>query len=281
MPDVEAPRPATEPPKSITDAIATVKDTTKWIIAALGAVLSIMLGGIQLNAVGFARPDGPGLWVWLALMAVAAVVVATLWLGVHVLVSGGVALDELLTDRRFKPARDYLNQRWAYQYAGHDDVLGYVAGLHRQLAPRVAAGTLPADDPTYVKCVMRLTEATHIAGWRMTLVRFNRMVWAFRALVPVAVAAAVVMASHSAPAGDGKPLDPPQPVRLTPSLADAAVLAQAGIAAACRGPVLNLLVYQENAAGIGQAVGFPDPSCPPVRLLLLDRKSVLRVLPNG
>jgi hypothetical protein len=64
--------------KGYVDAVANIKDTAKWIIAALGAIFTVLLGGIQLNAFGFARPGGPSFWVLVALGISLAAVAAAL-----------------------------------------------------------------------------------------------------------------------------------------------------------------------------------------------------------
>jgi hypothetical protein len=113
----------------------------------------------------------------------------------------------------------------------------------------------------------------------VTLGRLKRLRLAFLALVPAAVAATLIMAAYTPVAGDdGKALEVPVPVMIAMSERNVTVLTSSQWSPACLGSPVQALLYRESSAGIGEAATFPTPGCQSMRLLLLDRTTVLKVL---
>jgi hypothetical protein len=265
--------------KAYTDAIANIKDTAKWMIAALGGIFAVMLGGIQFNAFGFAQPGGAGFWVWFALVIALSAVVLALWLAGAVLVSEGIALDQLMREQRYLAIRNYINSRWAHLYPGQNDVLERLVALIQTQLAEVQDGTRAADDGDYLLSIQRLNEAVYIASWRAALARFKRLKLSFIAIVPTAAAAALIMASHAhSPSAEGKTLDVPEAVRLTLNAADRTTLTTAGIPESCVGPLLWVLVYRNAGAGVDEAATFASDACPSRRVIILDRARVIKAM---
>lgn len=65
---------------------------------------------------------------------------------------------------------------------------------------------------------------------------------------------------------------------LTVTSADYEVLRAAGLPTNCIGPELAVLLYRETSLGVSEAATFPTYSCPSRRIVILDRKRVIKAL---
>jgi hypothetical protein len=190
------------PPKAISDAVTNIRETTKWIVVALGAAFSLALGGTQLSSLGFDDLAGPGLMVWGALVASVAAFVATLWLAIGVLIAPGITADQLNDKKRFRRLKRYVNSQFALMYPGRPDVYGdSLAAYKSVLRRRAARGTHAAADPVLdgelQAAIESLTQSVNLALWQYTLRRFEYLRAALVVLIPIAVIAAVIFAAHT------------------------------------------------------------------------------------
>ena len=269
------------PIQPFVDAISNIKDTAKWLVAALGAVLAVMLGGVQLNAFGFSDPSGVNPLVWGALAITVAAIVCSLYLAVEVLVSDGVSLDALKAAPPKEGARALINKQWSYLPSKTGDQFGDLVTEFEALATKQAkSGLDDKEEKEFQADVTLLKVAVNIANWQQTLKRFKRLRWSMLALVPVISAAAAILASAAQPSReDGKALDVPIEATLPATAENLDALIAAGWTSACtkRGD-FPVLIYKEYLPGIGEAATHSTAGCRQLRVVVIDRKRILKVL---
>jgi hypothetical protein len=259
-------------------AVANIADTTKWILATLGAVFAVLLGGVQLNGLGFAHPERVPLIVWVAVVVAFFVVMVALYLAITILVSDGVTLNQLVTERRYRKAREYLNHEWRSYYPDATDPLGNLYLQYKAFLLEIRSGTRRSDDPDYLTSITRLQDAVSAASWRMALVRFGRLKLALLCLVPAALLSALALVSQSGTLKDNQgAVAIPIALDLKLDSDDRALFRKKGWPAACASSDLLMLVYAETSTGVADAATFPSAGCPARHLLLLDRKTILKV----
>jgi hypothetical protein len=270
------------PTQPYVDAINNIKDTTKWLVASLGAVLAVMLGGIQLNALGFAEASAASVSLWAALAATILAVVVALYLAVAVLVSEGISLSRLKTDPALEAARAFINKEWSHLSSTTRDPFGDLVQDFEALGTKsTKQGLTKAEEQELADAKAHVEVAVYIARWQQVLRRFKRLRNAMLFLVPVVSVASVVMAAAAKPEGEnGTELDPPVVVALPATTDNVQTLTTAGWGAACMSAsAVPVLLYKEYAAGVSLAATTQATTqCQQLRLVLLDRVRIVKVL---
>jgi hypothetical protein len=270
-----------DPTKAYVDAIANIKDTAKWFIASFGAVLAVMLGGIQLNAFGFSYPSGIKLPVWGSLIFTIGAVVWSLYLAVDVLVSEGVSLDQLRNEPAFASIRAFINRQWSYLPSKKGDPFDDLVQEFEKLGKkRTASGLSQSEEEEFNDCVTHLKVAVYIARWRQTLDRFVWLRNSTLLLVPVASISAAIMASAAQPSREsGKALDKPIEAALPATPDNIATLTAGGWTSVCASTAsIPILIYKEYLPGVAEAATYPNVGCKQLHLVVMDRARILKVL---
>jgi hypothetical protein len=265
--------------KPFVDAIANIRETTKWLLAVLGAIFAAMLGGFQLSALGFSRPTTVSPAIGIALGLVLLVIAVALALALRVMVGAGMSVEELLHDWRLCRVRRYLQTHWAVPVAEGEDPVEASILWQRNLLQEVNAGNRARDDPEFISNSQLLQKLLAIAAWRVALARFAHLKVTMLFLLPVAATAAMVVGTHAEPKSDSaKALDTPLVVTIPIDPANSAVLSQGGVVSGCIAGNTPVLIYRESPSGVSEGYTFPSQSCPQRRLLVLDRQRILKVL---
>ena len=147
-------------------AVTNLRETTKWLIASIGAMFVTVLAGVQFNRV----PLLSDTTAMFAGIAAAGGVMIAFGLAIATLTGGTVAFPDLVAKKRFKAARRYINENW-----GGSPDSDQIERIGRAIADKdekVRAKTLSASDPDYVAINARATELQRIARWYVVRARF-------------------------------------------------------------------------------------------------------------
>jgi len=174
------------------EEIDNIREVTKWLLAALGAVFAAMMSGFQLRALGFVQSASVSPATWVALGLVVGVIATAVALALRVMVGEGTTTERLLHAATYKSARSYIQANLTHGGA-QENLLEKLILEQRNLAQRVSGGRLPCDDPEFVAKSEWVQTLLAVAGWRATLSLFKRLKVTMLLLLPVAAAAAIMV----------------------------------------------------------------------------------------
>ncbi|HKZ04361.1 MAG TPA: hypothetical protein VJU81_02735 [Methylomirabilota bacterium] len=283
--------PSSSPSTAVTAlgrASDRIRETVKWIIASFAAVGAAMLAGTQLSGIG--ELDPAGFRMWLAIIGGALVLVGialAVWTGSTVLITGPVALSELVrgrvpgsVDRLLQSNKVFLggfadvdSLQAAFESATREMRAAYAA-LHKTPSPpqplKDAAESANVQADLIGQVVSRLLDA---ASWTIVQARFKRArpLLFVGALVTATGVGLFTWAVNPPKA----PKDAPATRHVAPMKSVEVVLTEEGarilgprLGGTCDTKRLRALISQDFNTGGLSAVSVPTAACQPMRFVL-------------
>lgn len=264
-----------ESAKPYGDAIANLRETTKWIVSSLAGTAGLLLGGSVLTGLGSLEVHDNRFCVAMTGIAVFLLFAAIIFaLAVNVLVSRTMVLPELATEPGYLPHRTEID-RWLHNLypPAHPSLMAINTELTTAQKARATAIAVH-DDAAQTAAETRITaispivlQALLLGGLYDVRVRFVRLCWSLLLVVPMAAGALAYLWAINPGKDSAKDLSPAFVAALSP--AEKESLVGAGVEQKCL--PTNVLWLKERPAGILDGMTLPPAGCQPARVLRLEK----------